>query len=196
MKKISFACDDNGGLQAQLSGHFGRCPYYTLVDVEGTEIKGVHVIENPYFNNHVPGQVPQFIKDQNANVMIAGGMGPRAIDLFSSFGIEVAKLAALPATVINRAQEILQLVLSPSSHFEKMADRESQIEYSKITTSEVSNNNIENQQLKHHIQKLESIVQTQARVANHLKSIEVDNLSARQALDLVWSLKDMLKESM
>jgi predicted Fe-Mo cluster-binding NifX family protein len=90
MKKISFACDDNSGLQAQLSGHFGRCPYYTLVDVEGSEIKGVNVIENPYFNNHVPGQVPQFIKDQNANVMIAGGMGPRAIDLFSGFGIEVA----------------------------------------------------------------------------------------------------------
>jgi predicted Fe-Mo cluster-binding NifX family protein len=90
MKRISFACDDNSGLQAQLSGHFGRCPYYTLVDVEGSEIKGVNVIENPYFNNHVPGQVPHFIKDQNANVMIAGGMGPRAIDLFSSFGIEVA----------------------------------------------------------------------------------------------------------
>jgi len=90
MKRISFACDDNSGLQAQLSAHFGRCPYYTLVDVEGYEIKGVNVIENPYFNNHVPGQVPLFIRDQNANVMIAGGMGPRAIDLFSSFGIEVA----------------------------------------------------------------------------------------------------------
>jgi len=90
MKRISFGCDDNGGLQAQLSGHFGRCPYYTLVDVEGSEIKGVNVIENPYFNNHVPGQVPHFIKDQNANVMIAGGMGPRAIDLFTGFEIEVA----------------------------------------------------------------------------------------------------------
>ena len=90
MKRITFACDDDQGLNAQVSGHFGRCPYYTLVDVNGSEIEGVNVIKNPYFNNHVPGQVPVFIKDQNANVMIAGGMGPRAIDLFTGFGIEVA----------------------------------------------------------------------------------------------------------
>jgi len=106
MKRISFACDDNSGLQAQLSGHFGRCPYYTLVDVEGSEIKGVNVIENPYFNNHVPGEVPHFIKDQKANVMIAGGMGPRAIDLFSSFGIEVA------TGISGKVSDILSAYLS------------------------------------------------------------------------------------
>jgi predicted Fe-Mo cluster-binding NifX family protein len=106
MKRISFACDDNSGLQAQLSGHFGRCPYYTLVDVEGSEIKGVNVIENPYFNNHVPGEVPHFIKDQKANVMIAGGMGPRAIDLFSGFGIEVA------TGISGKVSDILSAYLS------------------------------------------------------------------------------------
>lgn len=90
MKRICFACDDDRGLNAEMSAHFGRCPFYTLVDVNGTEIERVNVIKNPYFNNHIPGQVPVFIKEQDANVMIAGGMGPRAIDLFSSFGIEVA----------------------------------------------------------------------------------------------------------
>ena len=90
MKRISFACDDGRGLDAQMSAHFGRCPYYTLVDINGREVQGVKVIENPYFNNHVPGQVPAFIKEQHANVMIAGGMGPRAIDLFTGFEIEVA----------------------------------------------------------------------------------------------------------
>ena len=90
MKRIAFACEDNGGLKSQMSMHFGRCPYYTLVDVEGEDVKGVEVIENPYFNNHTPGVVPQFINTQKAEVMIAGGMGPRAIDLFHSLGIEVA----------------------------------------------------------------------------------------------------------
>ena len=33
--------------------------------------------------------VPKFISEQGTNVMIAGGMGPRAIDMFSNFGIEV-----------------------------------------------------------------------------------------------------------
>lgn len=90
MKRIAFACETNQGLQSEMSGHFGRCPYYAIVDIDGQEIKNVQVIDNPYFNNHVPGVVPQFISSQKVNVMIAGGMGPRAIDMFNGFGIDVA----------------------------------------------------------------------------------------------------------
>ena len=89
MKKIALACEDNQELKGQLSQHFGRCPYYLLVDVEGEEIKKTTSVSNPYYTNHVPGMVPMFINEQGVNVMIAGGMGPRAIDMFSSFGIEV-----------------------------------------------------------------------------------------------------------
>jgi predicted Fe-Mo cluster-binding NifX family protein len=89
MKRIAFACEDNQGLHSEMSMHFGRCPHYTLVDVEGDEMQNVRVIENPYFNNHVPGVVPGFINEQGAHVMIAGGMGPRAIQLFQELGIEV-----------------------------------------------------------------------------------------------------------
>ncbi len=89
MKKIALACEDNQGLSGQISQHFGRCPYYLIVDVEGSDKKKTNIVENPYYNNHVPGKVPQFIKEQGAHVMIAGGMGPRAIDMFSNFGIEV-----------------------------------------------------------------------------------------------------------
>jgi predicted Fe-Mo cluster-binding NifX family protein len=60
-----------------------------IVDAEGGEVKKTDIVDNPYFNNHIPGKVPQFIKEQGAQVMIAGGMGPRAIDMFSNFGIEV-----------------------------------------------------------------------------------------------------------
>jgi len=90
MKRIAFACEDDTGLQSEVSAHFGRCPYYTVVEVEGNEIVRSEVLKNPYFDNHQPGAVPQFIQTQNVNVMIAGGMGPRAIDLFTQFGIEVA----------------------------------------------------------------------------------------------------------
>lgn len=86
--KIAFASEDNQGLKGSLSAHFGRCPYYTIVDVEDKTVSNVQVIDNPYFNSHVPGAVPQFIKEQDAQVMIAGGMGPRAIEHFNRFGIE------------------------------------------------------------------------------------------------------------
>ena len=89
MKKIALACEDNNGLNGQISQHFGRCPSYLIVDVEGNEIKKSDIISNPYYENHIPGMVPKFISEQGASVMIAGGMGPRAIDMFSDFGIEV-----------------------------------------------------------------------------------------------------------
>jgi len=89
MAKIAFSSQDNLGLDGQMSGHFGRCPFYTLVDVEDGKIQNVSVVENPFYNSHEPGQVPAFIHTQNADVMIAGGMGPMAINLFNNYGIEV-----------------------------------------------------------------------------------------------------------
>jgi len=91
--KIAFASEDNQGLKGSLSAHFGRCPYYTMVDVEEDKVMDTTVIDNPYFTNHVPGAVPQFIKEQGAQVMIAGGMGPRALELFNQFDIEAITTA-------------------------------------------------------------------------------------------------------
>ena len=88
MKRIAFSSDDNLGLKGRLSAHFGRCPYYTFVDVDGQKVMEVNVTPNPYFDSHVPGAVPEFIKSQKAEVIIAGGMGPRAIELFNHFSIE------------------------------------------------------------------------------------------------------------
>jgi predicted Fe-Mo cluster-binding NifX family protein len=90
MKRIALACDSGFGLESSVSPHFGRCPFYVLVDVADDQIAGFQVVDNPYYPNHQPGVIPQFIHSQKANVMIAGGMGPRAIDFFTQFGIDVA----------------------------------------------------------------------------------------------------------
>jgi ATP-binding protein involved in chromosome partitioning len=90
MKRIALASEDGSGLEGSLSAHFGRCPFYTFVNVEGDRIVGFEVVANPHYPNHQPGVIPQFIHSQKANVMIAGGMGPRAIDFFSQLGIDVA----------------------------------------------------------------------------------------------------------
>ncbi len=88
MRRIALATEDNQGLTGQISQHFGRCPYYLIVEVEELEIVKTENVNNPYYNSHAPGMVPQFINEQGADVMIAGGMGPRAIDMFTSLGIE------------------------------------------------------------------------------------------------------------
>ncbi|MEA1922797.1 MAG: NifB/NifX family molybdenum-iron cluster-binding protein [Pseudomonadota bacterium] len=90
MKKIALAADDMLGLDGEMSMHFGRCPSYLVAMVEEDgNIASTEVVENPYFKKHTPGEVPRFISSLEVNIMIAGGMGPKAIDMFNDFGIEV-----------------------------------------------------------------------------------------------------------
>jgi predicted Fe-Mo cluster-binding NifX family protein len=86
--RVAISADDSSGLDSVVSPHFGRCPYYVLVDLDGREVSQVSAVENPFYARHQPGQVPGFIDSQGADVMIAGGMGRRAIGLFSQYGIE------------------------------------------------------------------------------------------------------------
>ncbi|MDH7486158.1 MAG: NifB/NifX family molybdenum-iron cluster-binding protein [Anaerolineae bacterium] len=86
--RIAISADDRNGLDSVVSPHFGRCPYYILVDVEGQEVRAVHAVDNPYYGQHAPGQVPGFIHSQSVDVMLTGGMGHRAIGFFREYGIE------------------------------------------------------------------------------------------------------------
>lgn len=92
--RIAISLQTNDDLDSVVANHFGRCPYFALVDMEGNEVQAIEVIDNPYYAAHQPGQVPQFIHDQKADVMLSGGMGGRAIQFFSQFGIEAATGAA------------------------------------------------------------------------------------------------------
>jgi predicted Fe-Mo cluster-binding NifX family protein len=86
--RIAISAENQNGLDSPVSPHFGRCPCYILVDVEGQEVKAVTAVDNPYYGKHTPGQVPGFIHSQEANVMLAGGMGRRAVSFFQQYGIE------------------------------------------------------------------------------------------------------------
>ena len=87
---IAVSAETNQGLESQVAHHFGRCPFFALVQVEEKEIKSTKIIDNPFYAGHQPGQVPGFINEQGANVMLSGGMGGRAIQFFNQFGIEAA----------------------------------------------------------------------------------------------------------
>ncbi len=86
--RIAVSADDNNGLDSVVSPHFGRCPYYILVDLEGQEVRQVNTVENLYYGQHQPGQVPGLIHSQGADVMLTGGMGRRAIAFFQQYGIQ------------------------------------------------------------------------------------------------------------
>jgi predicted Fe-Mo cluster-binding NifX family protein len=88
--RIAVSVDDSNGLDGVVSPHFGRCPYYVLVDLDGQEVSKVSAVQNPCFGQHRPGEVPSFIQSQGADVMLAGGMGRRAIGFFQQYGIQAA----------------------------------------------------------------------------------------------------------
>lgn len=89
-RKAAFASESDDKLQAQVSAHFGKCPFYTIIEIEENNPGLVYTLENPYFEQgHQPGQLPNFLHEQGIDVIISGGMGQRAVGFFSQFGIEV-----------------------------------------------------------------------------------------------------------
>ncbi len=104
--RIAFSCEGPEGLDAQVAPHFRRASHFTFVDLDGDgEIVKVEVKENPFVNIHGPGIVPQFVKEEGADVMVAGGMGVRASQFFQNIGIKPVVGAQ------GRVMDVLQAIL-------------------------------------------------------------------------------------
>ena len=72
----------------RLCPHFGHCEHFALFEVDTTARQPrppVYLTPPP----HEPGVLPRWLHEQGANVIIAGGMGQRAQQLFSEQGIRV-----------------------------------------------------------------------------------------------------------
>ena len=92
---MRIAISTDGG---QVSAHFGRCPSFTIVDIEGNEIKNMESVDNP---GHHPGFIPEFLHKRGVNCIIAGGMGRKAAGFFNQYGIETI------VGITGRIEEIL-----------------------------------------------------------------------------------------
>ncbi len=79
--KIAVATDGN-----KVSLHFGKCPEYRVFHVEDGKVIKQENLKNP---GHQPGVLPKFLASHNVDCIIAGGMGPRAENLFKSHNIKV-----------------------------------------------------------------------------------------------------------
>jgi predicted Fe-Mo cluster-binding NifX family protein len=95
--KIAIATE-NG----RVSEHFGHCPAYTLYSVENDVIFRREDLPNP---GHQPGILPPYLASHNVTHIIAGGMGPRAVQLFQEYGIQV--ILGVSGPVDRVAQEFI-----------------------------------------------------------------------------------------
>jgi predicted Fe-Mo cluster-binding NifX family protein len=72
----------------RLAMHFGHCEHFALVDVDETtrQCRSTTILAAP---PHEPGLLPRWLHERGADVIIAGGMGQRAQQLFAEKGIRV-----------------------------------------------------------------------------------------------------------
>jgi predicted Fe-Mo cluster-binding NifX family protein len=70
----------------KLTAHFGHCQEFAIIEIEGSEIKNKEMLQPP---PHEPAVLPKWLHEMNTNVIIAGGMGQKAIGLFDQLGIKV-----------------------------------------------------------------------------------------------------------
>jgi len=86
--KIAFTSDEKNGLESTMSYHFGHCPYFVLVELDDNKLIKVESIDNPFAQEHNPGELPGFMKELGVDIIATGGMGPRAQEFFKGYGIK------------------------------------------------------------------------------------------------------------
>ncbi len=74
--------------QGKLAAHFGHCEQFVFLDLD-PDAKTVLKLETLIPPPHEPGVIPAWVAEQGATVILAGGMGSRAQDIFTSHGIKV-----------------------------------------------------------------------------------------------------------
>lgn len=79
--KIAVAC-----LDQKVAEHFGHCESFNFYEIENGKIISEEIVANP---GHKPGFLPNFLADRGAKVIVAGGMGGGAVDIFNERGVEV-----------------------------------------------------------------------------------------------------------
>ena len=73
-------------IDGKLCQHFGHCEKFAIVVTDGQVVKSTSFVEPPA---HQPGVYPQFLAQQDVEVIISGGMGSKAQELFKQHNIEV-----------------------------------------------------------------------------------------------------------
>jgi len=94
----------------RLAEHFGHCEQFALIEADAGSKRILTqdlVVPPP----HEPGLLPRWLHQQGVQMVIAGGMGRRALDLFAQNGIAV-HVGASGGTPESLAQAFLNGTLS------------------------------------------------------------------------------------
>lgn len=71
---------------SNVSAHFGHCEGFEVYTVNDNKVVESTFLQNP---GHQPGVLPKFLKENEVDTIISGGMGRMAQDLFTKNDIAV-----------------------------------------------------------------------------------------------------------
>ncbi|MFH0788614.1 MAG: iron-sulfur cluster carrier protein MrpORP [Pseudomonadota bacterium] len=95
--------------EGMLCNHFGHCEQFALIDLQGKNIIQKVMVTPP---PHEPGLLPRWLGEKGVNLIIAGGMGQRAVSLFNERGIKVLTGAPQLAPEALIAQYVNQTLIT------------------------------------------------------------------------------------
>lgn len=81
MRKIALPLLEN-----KLSPHFGHCQNFIIYDIHNKNIVSQNLLASP---PHQPGLLPGWLINQHITDLIVGGIGHKAIEIFSQHKINV-----------------------------------------------------------------------------------------------------------
>ena len=93
-ERIVIPAEDGNGLNARLSEHFGRAPYFIIVELEDGNISNVQAVPNESEHFGGFGRPSDRILQFRPNSVITYGMGPRALSIFQEAGIAILRANA------------------------------------------------------------------------------------------------------
>jgi len=95
MVRIVVPVVDKTGLDAQLSEHFGRAPYFTVIELdENRSVVSQRTVPNTSEHFGGTGRPPDRILQFKPDALITYGMGPRALNIFQSANVAVLQANA------------------------------------------------------------------------------------------------------
>jgi predicted Fe-Mo cluster-binding NifX family protein len=97
--------ENQDGITAPVAEHFGRAPYFTIIDLDSDkkwDVANIKAIENVSEHMGGTGSPHDIISELHPKALIVHGMGPRGITAFQSSGIEVLKANA------NTVKEVVE----------------------------------------------------------------------------------------
>ena len=95
-KRIMIPVEDETGLEAQVARHFGRAPFFAIVELDEKQ-KSASVKTKPNKSEHTggaPGHSHESFLAMKPDVVVAYAMGPGALYTFQDAGITVLEATA------------------------------------------------------------------------------------------------------